>query len=225
MTATEELSNQKCSIHHVFQRVQEEAMKSCAYFHTWWSLDQRGLSEYRSTINELMYVDFFRSAYSGFFDLFFVSLSKLFDRTQSGDQEVLGFKKLRETLNQHGFTEEAQLIKQRLEPKEEVIKRIRGIRNKAISHNEAALTREAVFDLYPVTPNEIRELIHEIRDVLNEVGRRIDYPNGISDGERSERAVIAVLETLRRGRSPGESPRCNADVRLRKPEIPAEEDT
>ena len=39
------------------------------------------------------------------------------------------------------------------------------------------------------------------RDVLNEVGRRIGYPTGISDGERSERAVIALLETLRRGKS------------------------
>ena len=223
MTANEVPSHRDDSIHQMFQRVQEEASKSCAYFHTWWSLNNRGLAEYRWTINDSTYVDFFLTAYSGFFDLFFVSLSKLFDRTRSGNQEALGFKKFREMLNQHGFTEEAQLIKQRLEPKEEVVKRIRGIRNKAIGHNEAALTREAVFDQYPITPNEIRDLIREIRDVLNEIGRRIGYPNGISDGDRNERAVVALLETLRRGRS-GELPRRNADEALPKRGIPAAED-
>ena len=73
--------------------------------------------------------------------------------------------------------------------------------NNAIGHNEAALAREVVFDRFGITPDEIRELIREICDVLNEVGRSIGYPTGILDGERSEYAVIALLETLRRGRS------------------------
>ena len=201
MAAKDIPSNRNSSIRQLFRRIQEEAMKSRMYFHTWWGLVNRALPEHHSTINDWAYVDFFHAANSGFLDLAFVSLSKLFDRTNSKHPEVLGLKKFQEALNEHGFTEETQLIKQRLEPKEAVIKRIRGIRNKAIGHNEAALTREAVFDRYGITPDEIRELIHEICDVLNQVGRRIGYPTGISDGERSERAVIALLETLRRGRS------------------------
>ena len=200
MAANDAPSNWNGSIHQLFQRIQEEAKRSRMYFHTWWGLVNRALPEYHSTINDWAYVDFFHAANSGFLDLVFVSLSKLFDRTNPKHPEVLGFKKFQEALNEHGFTEEAQLVKQRLEPREDVIKRIHGIRNKAIGHNEAALTREAVFDRFGITPDEIRELIHEICDVLNEVGRRIDYPTGISDGERSERAVIALLETLRRGR-------------------------
>ena len=201
MTANDAPSNRNGGIRQLFRRIQEEAMKSRMYFHTWWGLVNRALPEHHSTINDWAYVDFFHAANSGFLDLVFVSLSKLFDRTRYGDQEALGFQKFREALEQHGFTEEARLIKQRLEPKEDVVRRIHGIRNKAIGHNEAALTREAVFDRFGITPDEIRELIHEICNVLNEVGRRIGYPTGISDGERSERAVIALLETLRRGRS------------------------
>ena len=201
MAANEVPSNCNGSIHHVFQRVQEEAIKSRIYFHTWWGLVNRALPKYGSTINDWAYVDFFIAANSGFLDLVFVSLSKLFDRTKFGDQKTLGFQKFREELKQREFIEEELLIRQRLAPKKDLIKRICGIRNKAISHNEAALTREAVFDRFGITPDEVRELIHDICDVLNEVGRRIGYPNGISDGERSERAVIALLETLRRGRS------------------------
>ena len=200
MAAKDAPSNWDGSIHQLFQRIQDEAKRSRMYFHTWWGLVNRALPEYHSTINDWAYVDFFHAANSGFLDLVFVSLSKLFDRTNSKHPEVLGFKKFRKALNEHGFTEEAQLIEQRLKPREDVIKRIRGIRNKAIGHNEAALTREAVFDRFGITPDEIRELIHEICDVLNEVGRRIGYPTGISDGARSERAVINLLKTLRRGR-------------------------
>lgn len=204
MAANDESSNRNRDIHQLFRRIQEEAMKSRMYFHTWWGLVNRALPEYHSTINDWAYVDFFHAANSGFLDLVFVSLSKLFDRTNSKHPEkhpeVLGFQKFRKALNEHGFTEEAQLIEQRLKPREDVIKRIHAIRNKAIGHNEAALTREAVFDRFGITPDEIRELIHEIGDVLNEVGRRIGYPTGISDGARSERAVINLLKTLRRGR-------------------------
>lgn len=201
MAASQAPSHGNASVHQVFQRVQEEAKKSCMYFHTWWGLVNRALPEHASTINDLSYVDFFHAANSGFFELIFVSLSKLFDRTKSGNQEALGFRRFRKMLKQQGYVEEAHLIEQRLSPKEDLVSRIRSIRDRTISHNEAVLTREAVFEQYGITPDEIRELIHDICDVLNEVGRRIGYPTGISDGERSERAVIALLEALRRGRS------------------------
>lgn len=201
MTANKEPSNCNGSIHQLFQRVQDEAKKSCMYFHTWWGLVNRALPEYHSTISDWAYVDFFHAANSGFFELVFVSLSKLLDRTKSGNQEALGLHRFREALTRQGFVEEAQLIERRLGPRQDLVNRIKSIRNKTISHNEAALTREEVFDRYGITPDEVRELIHEICEVLNQVGRRIGYPNGISDGERSEHAVIAMLETLRRGRS------------------------
>ena len=201
MTESQAPSHGNASVHQVFQRVQEEAKKSRMYFHTWWGLVNRALPEHASTINDWTYVDFFHAVNFGFFELIFVSLSKLFDRTKSGNREALGLHGFREVLEQAGHAKEAQLIEQRLSPKAGLIKRIRSIRNRIISHNEAALTREAVFKQYGITPDEIRELVHDICDVLNEVGRRIDHQGGIPDGERSERAVIALLETLRRGKS------------------------
>ena len=201
MATSQAPSHDDASVHQVFWRIQEEAKKSRMYFHTWWGLVNRALPEHASTINDWSYVDFFHAAKSGFFELIFVSLSKLFDRTKFRNQEALGFRRFRKMLKQQGYVEEAHLIEQRLSPKDDLVSRIRSIRGRTISHNDAVLTREAVFRQYGITPDEVRELIDDICEVLNEVGRRIGHPNGISDGELSERAVIALLETLRRGKS------------------------
>lgn len=201
MAASQAPSHGNASVHQAFRRVQEEATHSSMYFHTWWGLVNRALPEHASTINDWTYIDFFHAAKSGFFELVFVSLSKLFDRTKFGNQKALGFCRFREMLERQGYVEEAQLIEQSLSPKKDLVRRIRSIRDRTISHNEEAWTREAVFQRYGITPDEIRELIRDICDVLNEVGRRIGYPTGIADGKRSEHAVITLLETLRRGKS------------------------
>lgn len=179
-------------VNRAFGRVCEEAMKSCGYFHTWWSLAHVALPKYLSTMNEDTYADFFHACRSGFLALTFVSLGKLLDR----DSRALGLYRLREVLKSHGFAEQADLMKSGLSAHRELATRILGIRNKAISHNEHGVTRDEVFDTYGVTPDEIRELVEAVRTVLNEVGVQIGWPTEISGGERHERATIAMLGRL-----------------------------
>ena len=100
-------TNVPVEVKTAFGRVREEAMKSCAYFHTWWSLANVALPKYRSTMSDYAYVDFFHACRSGFLALTFVSLAKLLDR----DRRALGLSRLRAILTSEGFTEEADLIK------------------------------------------------------------------------------------------------------------------
>lgn len=175
-----------------FGRVCEEAMKSCAYFHTWWSLSNLAWPEYRSTMSDYAYVDFFNACRSGFLGLTFVSLGKLLDR----NRRAVGLSRLREILTRNGFGEEADLIELGLRAHGKLAGRVLGIRNRAVSHNENAVTRDEVFEAYGVTPNEIRALVKAVRTVLNEAGRRLGWPTVISAGERQERATMAMLRRL-----------------------------
>ena len=64
------------------------------------------------------------------------------------------------------------------------------------SLSNLAMTRDEVFEAYGVTPNEIRALVEAVRTVLNEAGRRLGWPTVISEGERQERATMAILRRL-----------------------------
>lgn len=70
----------------------EEGMAARAHFQVWWTLRNLALPQYLSTMNNLDYVDFFHASNSGHYKLFFISLSKIFDR----DDRVSGVKALRE---------------------------------------------------------------------------------------------------------------------------------
>ena len=165
-------------------------MKAVAYFHTWrgirglGSMDQEAITAYSK------YPDFFNACRSGFLALTFVSLGKLFDL--SG----FGLQKLGKALYKQGLTKEANIVKSIEPSNQDLVGRIRAIRNKSVSHNQPGMSRDDVHNAYGVTPNEIRGLVEEVRTALNEVGRGMGFPNAISDGSRQERAVNEVLRQL-----------------------------
>lgn len=173
-------------------RVKEDASAACAYFHTWWGLRNVSLPKYHAAMTDLAYIDFFHTANTGFLKLTFVSLAKLFDL----NVRSLGLRRLRVSLTVAGFSNEASLIEDHMATHSDLVSRIRSIRNKSVSHNEAAMTRDEVYDRYGVTPDEIRSLIAEVCDVLNTVDSRLGSPTRISDGSRNERSVLALLERL-----------------------------
>jgi hypothetical protein len=70
-----------------------------------------------------------------------------------------------------------------------------------VAHNEAAISRDQVYETYGVAPDEIRDLVSEVRNTVNELSQAIGSLNSISEGGRSERAVLAMLEQLKRGGS------------------------
>ena len=165
-------------------------MKAVAYFHTWWGFRGPDSMVHEAIFANSKLVDFFNVCRSGFLSLTFVSLGKLFD------PRGLGLQKLGKALYKQGLTKEANIVKSIEPSNQDLVRRIRAIRNKSVSHNQPGMCRDDVYKAYGITPDEIRGLIETIRIEINEVGRGIGFPTAISAGTRQDNAVNEVLRKL-----------------------------
>ena len=182
-------------VNAAFGRVREEATKSCAYFHTWWSLRNLAYPDFLPTMRDHEHVDFFRTCQVACFAMTFVSLGKLLDR----DDRSLGLGRLRRILCQHGYDDVAASMKVALSGHVNLVKRVVAIRNRTISHNDLDKTRDGIFKEHGTTPDEIRALVEAIRTSLNQAGHELGWTAEISAGERHERATMACLRRLHVG--------------------------
>ncbi|MGO4811890.1 hypothetical protein AB4156_20215 [Cupriavidus sp. 2MCAB6] len=183
------------SAHAITQHLIEEGTAAKAHFQIWWALRNLAIPKYLRTMSELSYVDFFHASNAGHYKLFFISLSKIFDR----DDRVAGISQLKKALRAEGRTQCALRIARALKPLEPKIKSVLAIRNKTIAHNEYAIPRKKVYDVNGITPNELREIINVVCEVINGTARELGITNTIFDSDRGERATLAMLETLQKG--------------------------
>lgn len=186
-----------CKLDRVFWALMEEGGAARAHFHTWWALRNLALPDHLSTMNNYKYVDFFHVSNSGNYKLFFVALSKIYAR----DGRTAGMQMLKEELRKAGYSDIADEVDRRIDPHEPLVRKVLNIRNKSISHNQADLPREQVYQINGVTPNEIRNLIDITCETINFVSNALGKSNVISGPERHERAVLKMLETLDRGQT------------------------
>jgi hypothetical protein len=175
----------------------EEAGAARAHFHTWWALRNLALPDHLAPMNNHEYVDFFHVSNSGNYKLFFVALSKIYDR----DDRTAGISKLKEELIKVDHSDVADEVTKRVGAHEQLVRKILNIRNKSISHNQADIPREKVYKINDVTPDEIRELIDVTCETINYVSKALGKSNVISGPERYERAVLNMLEALGRGQT------------------------
>lgn len=182
-------------IHTILDHLMEEGTAATVHFHTWWALRNLAIPQFYETMNDLSHVDFFHASNSGHYKLFFLALSKIFDR----DSRVSGISHLRETLRQNGYPKLADELETKLVPLRSAVSRVMSIRNRTIVHNERELSREKIYDLNGITPNEIRQLINSTCDAIDSVADGIGLSNRISSGERHERATLAMLKSLQKG--------------------------
>lgn len=146
-------------------------------------------------MNDFAYVDFFHAANSGHYTLFFLSLAKIFDR----DPRVAGISELKRALRADGKTTTALAVARLLKPHEAQVKRVMGIRNRSIVHNEHGISRSKVYELNGVTPNELRAQIDAACAAINHAARELGVVNTIFESDRTERATLRMLETLALG--------------------------
>lgn len=184
------------TVRNILEALMEEAVAARAHFQTWWALRNLALPTYYDTMNESSYVDFFHASNAGHYKLFFLALSKIYDR----DERAAGLVSLREALRNEGFATVAEVLEQEVSPHTALVARVMGIRNKTIVHNEYAFSRERVYEINGVTPNEIRDLINVTCRILNDTARELGVSNTIFDSDRHERAVLQVLQTMQRAR-------------------------
>lgn len=175
----------------------EEAGAARAHFHTWWALRNRALPDFYEAMSDYTYVDFFHASNTGHYKLFFLSLSKIFDR----DTRVSGISHLNEALQKDGYQQLAVDLENRLVPLQSLVVRVMNIRSRAIVHNDRTLAREEVYEVNGITPDEIRGLINSTCEILNSVARGLGITNVISEGERFEKATLSMLKRLRDGKT------------------------
>ena len=153
----------------------------------------------RRWLNRLLivYVDFFRAANSGHYVLFFLALSKIFDR----DQRVAGISELKRALRAEGKTKIAIEIARQLNPVEQYVKRVMSIRNRSVVHNEHAIPRNKVYEVNGITPNQLREVIDAACGSINATARALGIANTVFESDRAERATLNLLAALGRARA------------------------
>lgn len=185
------------SAHVITLRLIEEGINARAHFQIWWALRNLALPKYLPAMNNLDYVDFFHAANSGHYVLFFLALSKIFDR----DERVAGISELKRALRAEGKTKIALEIARQLKPVEPYVRRVMRIRNRSVVHNEHAIPRSKVYEINGITPNQLREVIDAICSAINGTARALGIVNTIFESDRAERATLKLLEALDRVRA------------------------
>jgi hypothetical protein len=83
----------------------------------------------------------------------------------------------------------------RLEPH---VKSVLSIRNRSVVHNDHAVTRQEVYELNGITPNQLRGVIDAACSVINCSAQALGMTNLIFDNDRAERATLKLLQTVDR---------------------------
>jgi hypothetical protein len=180
----------------ILETLIEEAFSAKANFQTWWALRNLALPDYYETMNDSTYRDYFQLANGAHYKLFFLALSKLFDN----DKRATSISRLKQALRVEGYTHSADELEQALCANMPSVERIIGIRNKAIVHNQAGISRQQVYEINGITPDEIRRLIELTCNILNDTARALGMTSIIFEGNRHETSVLEMLRTLERGR-------------------------
>ena len=175
----------------------EEGISARAHFQIWWVLRSKALPTYLDTMNDYKHVDFFLVSGSGNYKLFFLSLSKIFDR----DPRVAGISEFKRALRDEGYGSAALRIAKDLKVIEPYVKAVMGIRNRSLVHNEHAISRTKVYTVNGITPNQLRSVIEIVCESINLAARELGISNTIGDSDRFERATLNMLARLESGRT------------------------
>lgn len=183
------------SAYNITLRLIEEGINARAHFQIWWTLRNLAIPKYLPVMNNVEYVDFFHAANSGHYTLFLLALAKVFDR----DSRVAGISELKRALRTEGKSNLALQVAREMKPIEAYVKRLMRIRNRSVVHNEHAISREAVYELNGVTPNQLFEVIETACRSINLVAQALEIETSIFESNRAEQATINLLKTLERG--------------------------
>ena len=173
----------------------DEGMAARAHFQVYWALRNLALPKYHGVMNDANYRDFFLASNSGHYKLFFLALSKIFDR----DSRVAGISELKRALRSEGQGRTALRITRELRPIPPFVKKLMHIRNQTIVHNEISVPRTKVYEVNGITLNQLRQVIEAVCGAINATAHDLGIPNRIFDSSRFESATLGMLERLGRG--------------------------
>lgn len=174
----------------ILVQLMEEGSAARAHFQVWWALRNLAIPQYLPTMDN--HADFFIGTSAAHFKSFFLALSKIFDR----DLRASGVSNLKDALRFEGYSKIADDFEHAIEPLTLLVKRVMSVRNRAVVHSESGFPRDKVYELYGVSPNEIRSLIDSTCGAINNVAQGLGITNIIFDNDRLERKTLEMLKRL-----------------------------
>ena len=173
-----------------------------AAYEVWFTLasEEKAYREFAAELKNYLYSSFFISVTNAHFSLMIVEIACLFDR----NKRALSFSRLQESLEEDGRSDLAKRIDFELSSFENLVRNIKGIRNKIVAHHDLSMTEQEVFNQFGVTPNEIRDLLNTVNELTKSIYKEIvssetAYP--LARPGRFEESTFHVLGTIRDGRS------------------------
>ena len=183
-------------VENILDDLIQEGIAARVHYQTWWALRNLALPDYYDTMNDYRHVDFFHASNSGHYKLIFITLAKIFDP----DSKAAGLRSLRIALEATGRNDLRDHIQKACAPMTDTVKKVMRVRNQTIAHNQKDLSREKAYKLAGITPNQMRDLINDICDLINYIARDLGRTNTIFDSDRAEEATLRMLERLRDGK-------------------------
>ena len=186
----------------LIQRLAEDLSSAQAGYEVWFTLagKDKAYEQYSAELQDYQYRDFFNSVLNAHFKIMFVEITCLFD---SGNQ-ASSFYKLEKSLRDDGRDDLADRIKSEQSSHRDLIKRIKGNRNKRITHYDMTWTEERVHGEFGVSPNEIGSLLEALNELLKFVYKAVVSPDTaypIARPGRFEDATFRLLHVVKNGRS------------------------
>ena len=133
----------------------------------WFTLagKDKAYEQYSAELQDYQYRDFFDSVLNAHFKVMFIEIACLFDSCEQSSS----FYKLKKSLKDDGRDDLVDRIECELSSHRDLVKRIKGNRNKRIAHHDMTWTEERVYKEFGVIPKEVGSLLDAFNELLRQL--------------------------------------------------------
>lgn len=178
----------------ILNDIEDSIIKAEVSFQMWWAIEHDGRKDHIRIMNQHDFVDFFTAAIPIFLQGILINLSSIFDRAE----DLSGIRSLKLELSKRGLNEALSEIEITLKPHEGAIKSIKGIRDQSVGHKKRIKTTSEIYQENPLTPDQIKELIADVKHILKFSGVSVDKHCFILQSERYKESTLNVIRALKK---------------------------
>lgn len=168
--------------------------ESMRHYEIWWEL---GYSQNRIQFKDQFASQRFNHFLHASYEAHGITMYLAFGRVFDSDSRSSSIASLKENLRLFGHAELVKTIEAQLKPHANLVKKILDIRSKTIAHSDLLHSETSVFKSNAITPDELKELIHQIRETYYDVLRYFSLTTTqLEDGIFSE-STLNMLKQLK----------------------------
>ena len=165
------------------------ATEAKAHYQVWWAIEHDGRARFVQALNRFQ--DFFEATRVAHFRSMVMAAWKPFD----DDSRVSSFKNLIDGNPPFLSASDIAAVQAHL-GKQPLINGLTKIRHLFVAHQNAGLSTEQIFTLANITPNDLRDLIYQTGDLVNQIRRKRGWSNGVFESDRGFDSTIQLLAAL-----------------------------